>query len=175
VSHLPPCILSFEDRCIVAIIASAPRTCPANIDSLSNLLVRDLPSYTNRVIQRRRKLRERVYSSIVAVSKPNFTPIAIASREYPPQFPQAAPTQIFITTLERQYTGIKSADLQQFHWLFLAKTKLGWRLVNIYSRTSSADRTADSPITPAIESSKSSVGEAVRLWLNDCYFGKIGG
>jgi hypothetical protein len=90
--------------------------------------VRDLPSYTNRVIQRRRKLRERVYSSIVAVSKPNFTPIAIASREYPPQFPQAAPTQIFITTLERQYTGIKSADLQQFHWLFLAKTKLGWRL-----------------------------------------------
>jgi hypothetical protein len=180
VNYLPPCFPSFEVQCasnIFAlksqILAATPRTCPTNIASLANLLARDLPSYTNRVIQRRRKLSDKLYTSILAVGKPDFTPIAIVSREYPPQYPQSAPSQLFISSLERQYTGIKATDLQQFHWLFLAKTSLGWRLVNIYTRTSTEARTNDSPITPPIESSKSSIGEAVRLWLNDCYFGKI--
>ncbi len=179
-NYLPPCIPNIEFQCASAIVAiespkiALAQTCPTNIDSLGKLLVRDLPSYTNRVIQRRRKLADKLYSSILAVGKPDFTPITIISREYPPQFPQAAPAQIFISSLERQYTGIKSTDLQQFHWLLLAKTNLGWRLVNIYSRISTDTRTNDSPITPAIESSKSTIGEAIRLWLNDCYFGKIG-
>jgi hypothetical protein len=179
-NYISPCIPSFELHCanrVLAIesptIASTPRSCPANIDSLAKLLIRDLPSYTNRVIQRRRKLSDKLYSSILAVGKPDFTPIEIVSREYPSQFPQAAPTQMFISSLERQYTGIKSTDLQQFHWLLLAKTNLGWRLVNIYTRTGTLNRTNDSPIAPSIESSKSSIGEAIRLWLNDCYFGKI--
>lgn len=180
VNYLPPCIPSVEVQCVSnifdlksQILASTPRTCPTNIASLADLLARDLPSYTNRVIQRRRKLSDSLYSSILAVGKPDFKPIEIVSREYPPQFPQSAPSQVFISSLERQYTGIKSADLQQFHWLFLAQTSLGWRLVNIYTRTSTGARVADSPMTPPIESSKSSIGEAVRLWLNDCYFGKI--
>jgi hypothetical protein len=179
-NYLPPCIPSLEFQCVSAIfaiespiVASTPRSCPTNVASLADLLVRDLPSYTNRVIQRRRKLSDKLYSSILAVGKPDLTPIAIISREYPPQFPQAAPAQIFITSFERQYTEIKSTDLQQFHWLFLAKTNLGWRLVNIYTRTSTNTFTNDSPITPPIESSKSSIAEAVRLWLNDCYFGNI--
>jgi hypothetical protein len=180
VNYLPQCIPSVEVQCgsnisalKMPIVAATPRTCPTNVASLANLLARDLPSYTNRVIQRRRKISDKLYSSILAVGKPDLTPIPIVSREYPPQFPQAAPAQLFISSLERQYTGIKAADLQQFHWLFLAKTSLGWRLVNIYTRTSTDARTPDSPITPPIESSKSSIAEAVRLWLNDCYFGKI--
>jgi hypothetical protein len=179
-NYISPCIPSLEFQCantVLAIesptIALTPRSCPANLSSIAELLVRDLPSYTNRVIQRRRKLSDKLYSSILAVGKPDLTPIAIVSREYPSQFPQAAPTQMFITSFERQYTGIKSTDLQQFHWLFLAKTNLGWRLVNIYTRTSTGTRTNDSPITPPIESSRSSIAEAVRLWLNDCYFGNI--
>ncbi len=179
-NYLPPCLPSLEVQCarnIFAlkspIVAATPRTCPTNVASLANLLVRDLPSYTNRVIQRRRKISDKLYSSILAVGKPDFTPIEIVSREYPSQFPQSAPSQLFISSLERQYTGIKATDLQQFHWLFLAKTSLGWRLVNIYTRTSTGTRSSDSPLTPPIESSKSTIGEAVRLWLNDCYFGKI--
>jgi hypothetical protein len=179
-NYLPPCIPSLEFQCgsnVLAIenptISLTPRSCPANVSSLAELLVRDLPSYTNRVIQRRRKISDKLYSSILAVGKPDLTPIAIVSREYPSQFPQAAPAQLFISSLERQYTGIKSTDLQQFHWLFLAKTNLGWRLVNIYTRTSTGTRTNESLITPPIESSKSSIAEAVRLWLNDCYFGNI--
>jgi hypothetical protein len=174
VNYLPICVQSIEYQCnqVVPILASAPNTCPAKLDDLTTVLVRDLPSYANRLIQRRRKRTDEVYSSIVTVSAPEFKPIEIASREYPQQFPQAAPTQIFITTLERQYTGMRSSDLQQFHWLFMAQTRMGWRLVNIYSRTSAA-RGTNAPITPPIESSKTVVGEAIRLWLNDCQLGKV--
>jgi hypothetical protein len=153
-------------------VASTSQTCPVKLDSLTNLLVRDLPSYTNRLIQQRRNRTDKLYSSIVTASMPDLKPIETISREYPARFPQAAPTQVFIGTLERQYTGLQSAQLQQFHWLFLAQTRVGWRLVNIYSRTSGFP-SANASITPPIESSKTVVGEAVRLWLNDCYLGKV--
>jgi hypothetical protein len=176
VNYLPVCIQSIEYQCnkVVPILASVPNTCPAKLDRLTALLARDLPSYANRLIQRRRKLTARVYSSIVAAGASDFKPIEISSREYQPQFPQTPPIQIFITTLERQYTGIQASELQQFHWLFMAQTQMGWRLVSIYSRTSTA-RTTNAPMTPPIESSKTVVGEAIRLWLNDCYIGKVRG
>jgi hypothetical protein len=153
-------------------VASTPHTCPVKLDGLTNLLVRDLPGYTNRLIQQRRSRTDKIYSSIVTASMPDLKQIETTSREYPPQFPQAAPTQVFIGTLERQYTGLRSSQLQQFHWLFLAQTKMGWRLANIYSRTSSFP-SANAAISPPIESSKTVVGEAIRVWLNDCYLGKV--
>jgi hypothetical protein len=103
---------------------------------------------------------------------PELKPIETISREYPVVFPQSAPAQVFVGTLERQYTGLQYTQLQQFHWLFLAQTRLGWRLVNIYSRTSSFP-TANTAISPPTESSKTVVGEAIRIWLNDCYLGKV--
>jgi hypothetical protein len=103
---------------------------------------------------------------------PELKPIEITSREYPAQFPQSPPAQVFVGTLERQYTGLQSTQLQQFHWLFLAQTRMGWRLVNIYSRTSGFP-IANTAISPPIESSKTVVGEAIRIWLNDCYLGKV--
>lgn len=175
--YLPSCALNIEYRCnrhSVPILASLPNTCPAKLDALTNLLVRDLPGYTNRLIQRRRKRTDPVYSSIVTVSAPEFKPLEIASREYPLQFPQAAPQQVFITTLERQYTGIRSAELQQFHWLFMAQTRLGWRLVSIYASTGGLPR-GNTPVSPPLESSKTVVAEAIRLWLNDCHLGKVNG
>jgi hypothetical protein len=174
VNYLPECALRIGTQCnlSVPIVASAPNTCPIKLESLTNLLVRDLPSYTNRLIQQRRSRTDQVYSSIVTASMPEFKPIETISHEYPPHFPQAAPTQVFISTLESQYTGIQSTQLQQFHWLFIAKTRMGWRLVNIYSRTSGSPR-SNTLITPSIESSKTVVGEAVRLWLNDCHLGKV--
>ena len=177
-NYLPACILNSNNGCdpqhhrIVPIVASAPNTCPAQLADLANALDRDLPSYTNRLIQQRRSRKDPLYSSIVTASLPDLQPIDTLSREYPPRFPQAAPSQILLTTLERQYTGIKSTQLQQFHWLFIAKTRIGWRLVNIYSRTSTFPRT-NAPITPPTESSNTVVGEAVRIWLHDCYVGKI--
>jgi hypothetical protein len=192
VNYLPACVSTVGnwcDRLVVQVhqpinldnsvqkspvfVASTPHTCPAKLESLTNLLVRDLPGYTNRMIQQRRsRSTDKIYSSIVTASMPDLKPIETISREYPPQFPQSVPTQVFIGTLERQYTGLQSAQLQQFHWLFLAQTRMGWRLANIYTRTSSFP-SANTSISPPIESSKTVVGEAVRIWLNDCYLGKI--
>ena len=182
VNYLLACALSISNRCdarferlyqpVIPIMAAAPNTCPVKLEHLTNLLVRDLPSYTNRLIQQRRSRTDRVYSSIVTASMPELQPIDTISHEYPPHFPQAAPTQVFISTLERQYTGLQSTQLQQFHWLFIAKTRMGWRLANIYSRTSGSP-SANDPITPSIESSRTVVGEAVRIWLNDCHLGKV--
>jgi hypothetical protein len=178
VNYLPPCY-GIEYQCdqatdrIFPLVSLAANTCPADVNSLTSLLIRDLPSYANRLIQRRRKRTDELYSSLVTVGKPDFRSIEITSREYPARFPQSAPTQVFITTLERQYTGIKSAEIQQFHWLFMAKTRFGWRLSNIYSRTSIGKLTADAPIAPPTESSRTIVGEAISIWLNDCYLGKV--
>ena len=157
---------------IVPSIGAIPTTCPEKLDSLTNLLVRDLPSYGNRIVQQRRKRTDNVYNSIEVASIPELKPIDIVSREYPPQYPQSAPSQVFVTTLENQYTGIRSVKLQQFHWLFIAKTRQGWRLANIYTRTGGFPL-ANNLISPPIESSKTIVGEAIRIWLNDCYLGRI--
>jgi hypothetical protein len=168
----------FDSRVVEArqkfapILAATPHTCPAKLASLTNVLVRDLPSYANRLIQQRRKRSDPVYSSLVTASMPDLRPIESFSREYPARFPQMAPAQVFISTLERQYTGTKSAQLQQFHWLFLANTRLGWRLVNMYSQTGGSPGT-DTPVAPPIESSKTIVGEAISVWLNDCHLGKV--
>jgi hypothetical protein len=176
VNYLPACD-RIDNLCpnTIPLVSLVANTCPANLDSTIKLLIRDLPSYGNRVIQRRRKLKDAIYSSFITAGRPEFTPIETTSREYPPLFPQAAATQVFITTLERQYTGVKSAEIQQFHWLFMAKTRLGWRLGNIYSRTSTSPRTQNTPIAPPIESSRTIVGEAIRIWLDDCYVGKVKG
>ena len=160
------------DRKSIPVVVSTPQTCPVKVDSLTNLLVRDLPGYTNRLIQQRRNRTDKLYSSIVTASMPDLKPIETISREYPVVFPQSASTQVFIGTLERQYTGLQSTQLQQFYWLFLAQTRMGWRLANIYSRTGGFP-TANTAISPPIESSKTVVGEAIRIWLNDCYLGKI--
>jgi hypothetical protein len=156
----------------VAISGGKPVTCPVKLSSLAELLVRDLPSYGNRIVQQRRKRSDKIYSSIVTASAPELQPLPIVSREYPSQFPQAAPTQVFISTLENQYTGSRSGQIQQFHWLFLAQTRQGWRLANIYTRTGGFPL-ANNPISPPIESSRTIVGEAIRIWLNDCYLGKL--
>jgi hypothetical protein len=157
---------------VIPLVTAVPNTCPAKLTDLSKLLARDLPSYANRLIQQRRKRTDKLYSSIVTASDPELKPIEIVSREYSPQFPQAAPTQVFITTLENQYTGSQVAQIQQFHWLFLAQTRLGWRLVTIYTRTGGFP-IAKTLISPPIESSKTIVGEAIGIWLNDCYLGKV--
>jgi hypothetical protein len=169
-SHLAP--EPINKFSIAPLAGATPVACPVKLASLADLLVRDLPGYGNRILQQRRKRTDRVYSSLATASSPELQPLPVVSREYPAQFPQAAATQVFITTLETQYTGNRSAQIQQFHWLFLAQTRQGWRLANIYTRTGGFPLT-NNPISPPIESSQTIVGEAIRIWLNDCYLGKI--
>ncbi|MCC3590382.1 hypothetical protein [Microcoleus sp. PH2017_28_MFU_U_A] len=149
-----------------SLLARSP--CPADLEALVDRLLQDLPSYANRVIVRSgfapnnsRAIGD-VQRQIILAGRPEFEPL-------PLNFAEALPenaSQVFITTLERQYRGGKRVEIQQYHWLFLAKTEKGWELVKIVSRFGTV---ADvSPLSPA-ESEKSAIAEAIRLWLRDCY------
>ncbi|MCC3505927.1 MAG: hypothetical protein JGK23_24890 [Microcoleus sp. PH2017_19_SFW_U_A] len=149
-----------------SLLARSP--CPADLEALVDRLLQDLPSYANRVIVRSgfapnnsRAIGD-VQRQIILAGRPEFEPL-------PLNFAEALPenaSQVFITTLELQYRGGKRVEIQQYHWLFLAKTEKGWELVKIVSRFGTV---ADvSPLSPA-ENEKSAIAEAIRLWLRDCY------
>lgn len=154
---------------------SQRRTCPAEVEPLTALMLRDLPSYANRVIVRSRTRYAAIsaLNSIITAGRPEFVPLPLApgiSSTIPsPQ--NSSVRQVFITTLERQNTAGKAIDLQQFHWLFLTKTESGWRLALMFTRTGTVS--AGQPITPPRESSQGTIGQAVQTWLRDCNAGAV--
>ncbi|MEP0807927.1 MULTISPECIES: hypothetical protein [unclassified Coleofasciculus] len=159
---------------------SLPRqlsACPNNLENLTLLLLRDLPSYANRVNQRARRRSRKVdisSSSVIIAGRPEFEPLSLGPGQYTPTTPAelaAAPKQLFITTLERQYTAGKAIELQQYHWLFLAQTDSGWSLALMFSRTGPSP--GGRPPTPPRDSSNGIIGQAVRNWLQDCRVGKV--
>ncbi|NJR52397.1 MAG: hypothetical protein HC780_25295 [Leptolyngbyaceae cyanobacterium CSU_1_3] len=128
-------------------------------------MVRDLPGYANRV---RTRLTQRTaigsMGSILLAGRPEFAPLPLKPGSETP--PQNDLDQAFLTTLERQTVAGQPFDLQQYHWLFLAKTGRGWQLALMYTRTGQ-------PTTPPRESSQGIIGQAVRTWLRDCNAGAI--
>lgn len=145
-----------------------------DIETLTNQLLKDLPSYTNRVTQRSRRLKRVVdiYSYVLLAGKPEFAPLSLGPGVYTPTEPATGePQQVFITTLERQYTAGKLIQLQQYHWLFFTRTTSGWRLAFMFSRTGNYPNTQ--PPTPPRESSNGAVAQAVRIWLRDCQAGTL--
>ncbi|MCU0534706.1 MAG: hypothetical protein MUD14_12505, partial [Hydrococcus sp. Prado102] len=79
-------------------------SCPADVESLTNLLIQDIPGYANRVIQRVRKLDRPVYLStyVIIAGRPEFKPLPLVNRQYNPVLPDTS-QQVFFTTLERRY------------------------------------------------------------------------
>ncbi len=142
-------------------------SCPSSAEILASLLVRDLPSYTNRVYQRFRLSN----SYMLVASRPDFEPLPLGAgqratiSETPPE--PGDPHQVFITTLERNYHGGKLANLQLYHWLFLTQTDDGWRLALMYSMV--GPYPAGHPPSPPQDSSEGSIAEAIRIWLRDCH------
>ena len=148
--------------------------CPADITRLTTLMLRDLPSYTNRYIQSSRRLNREFdhYSYTLIASEAELTALPLG--EYHSTEPAAAseqPQQVFFTTLERQYHDGKVWRLQEYHWLFLVQTASGWQLVTMFS--SIGDYPSHNPPTPPRESSKGATGQAVMTWLRDCQAGSI--
>lgn len=152
-----------------------PRTtCPAQLADLVSLLLRDLPSYANRVSQRAYieafRVSDDIPGTIILAGRPEYQPIELSDREY-----QAAQedgtSQVFFTTLERQYAADKVVDLQHYYWLFLTQTEAGWQLVLLYS--SLGDNPPDQPPTPPQDASQGVVARAIRLWLRDCQAGSV--
>ena len=151
-----------------------------DLSQLTNKLLLDLPAYFNRATQRARRLDRsvQVYSYMLVAGKPDFTPLSLkrwtdeATDEADKSVNNAKGVeQIFFTTLERQYVKGKALQLQQFHWLFLTKTKSGWRMAMMYSQTGGYPK--QQPPTPPRESSNSAVGQGIETWLRDCRAGSI--
>ncbi|WP_193197040.1 hypothetical protein [Nostoc sp. MG11] len=147
-----------------------------NLEILTTQLLRDLPSYANRATQRARRLSRKgdVYSYMLVAGKPEFTPLPLNSEEYNADAPKSTASgveQVFFTTLERQYTGNKALELQQFHWLLLTKAKSGWRLVMMFTQTGTYPK--QQPPSPPRDSSNGAIAQAVKAWLRDCQAGSV--
>lgn len=155
---------------------SQSSSCPANIENLTALLLRDLPSYANRASQSSRRLSRAYdsYSYILLAGKPEFTPLTLGPGEYKSAASTAsseAYQQVFITTLERSYTKSRVVELQQYHWLFLTPTANGWYLGLMFSQIGSYPNVK--PPSPPRESSKGVIGQAINTWLRDCRAGSV--
>ncbi|WP_347339510.1 hypothetical protein [Planktothrix sp. FACHB-1355] len=150
-------------------------SCPADVETLINILLRDLPSYANRVTQRAR-LRDRsldVYGYFIVAGQAEFSPLTLGPGEYNPTTSQGGDNiqQVFFTTLQRRYTSKKPVQIQDYHWLFLTKTESGWRLAMMFSMT--GPYPAGRPPTAPRDSSYGVIGQAIEIWLRDCYAGTV--
>jgi len=155
---------------------STTQECPADLETLISLMVRDLPSYANRVIQKARRLDATVdnYSYVIVAGNPVFEPLPLGPNQLPFNSEEAADEsvrQVFLTTLERKYIGGKAVEFQNFHRLFLTQTPEGWRLALIFTQIGSSE--AGQPPTPPRESSNGVVGQAIITWLRDCRAGTV--
>ncbi len=158
-------------------ILNPPKNCPTDVEMLTAEMLRDLPSYANRIIQlSRHRGTTSDYTSlyIIIAGRPEFAPLSLGPGKYNPTDSAAdlkPPQQVFFTTLERQYRDGKVAELENYHWLFLTYTKEGWQLAMIYSQFGSYPATT--PPTAPQESSNGIIGQAIRIWLRDCRAGNI--
>ncbi|MEB3293600.1 MAG: hypothetical protein VKJ24_10605 [Synechococcales bacterium] len=153
-----------------AIAQSGRFTCPQDITTLTQLLVRDLPSYANRLTVRNKRLSQLAnLPTVILASQPDLQPLPLIPGGAIPSDPTLQ--QVFITTLERQTTAQQVHQLQQYHWLFLVQTRRGWQLTQSYSRTGSYP--AGKTITPPRESSQSTIAQSIKLWLRDCQAGAV--
>jgi hypothetical protein len=138
-------------------------------------MLRDLPSYTNRVTQR-------AYTNfrtadtpgyVILADRPEYEPLSLGLAENS-QVLEDDTSQVFFTTLERQYVTGQPVSLQHYHRLFLIQTPtLGWQLVLLFSTL--GDYPANQPPTPPQDTSQGAIAQAIRLWLRDCQAGSVGG
>jgi hypothetical protein len=148
-------------------------SCPQKIDKLMVQMLLDLPSYTNRVIQRTRsivkdkKLISQRY--IIIAGKAEFEPLTLNNSEYQTETTDSS-QQVFFTTLEREYRDDLIIETQNYHWLFLALTKEGWQIVTMYSRFGIESNTIT---MPPQDTTNGAIGQAIDLWLQDCRVGAI--
>lgn len=150
-----------------------PAVCPAEIETLTAGLLRDLPSYANRVARRTLGTtpNDTNFGTVLLAGRAEFEPLPLEALAFDPAA-DAATQQIFFTTLERRYLDAETISLEQYHWLFLVPAADGWRLTLMFSRTAK-DEPAIRPPTPPQESSDGIVGQAIQLWLRDCRAGAV--
>lgn len=145
-----------------ALAAPVESSCPQDVQTLTSLLLKDLPHYTNRL---RSRLGVEPPTYMLVAGKAEFEPLPLSQNQYRRVFEQE-PTQVFFTTLERTYRGKQVIEVQNYHWLMLVETSAGWQLFTLFSSLGSSQ--ADFPPDPPLESNQSAVAQGIRLWLRDC-------
>lgn len=153
-------------------LSEANFTCPDNVKKLTALLLKDLPAYSNRVIQRTQAINQAagIENYIIIASEAEFEPLDLPRLQYDPRSDRD-PEQVFFTVLERQYINNKIVDIQTYHWLFLTQTDSGWRTVIMFSRFGNSAE--NQPPTPPSETTDGIIGRGVQLWLRDCRAGTL--
>jgi hypothetical protein len=143
------------------------QSCPNHLPSLVDRMLKDLPSYANRVIQRQRNVikTQKPSFNIIAAGKPEFELLKSKSSEYTPNFPNRS-QQVFFTTLERRYSADRYTDTQSYHKLILTPTDKGWQMVLMFSQLGTKD--PNRPPLPPQDTTNGYMGQAVSLWLRDC-------
>ena len=147
-------------------------TCPDDVKELTTLLLKDLPSYSNRVIQRTQDLNQAagIENYIITASEAEFEPLPLPRLQYNP-IDDKDPEQVFFSVFERQYIDGKIVEIQTYHWLFLTQTDSGWRIVMMFSRFGNDNKYR--PPTPPKETTDGIIGQGVQLWLRDCRAGTV--
>jgi hypothetical protein len=150
-------------------------TCPQQLPELTTLLLRDLPAYSNRIIQRTQDLNQAAGNEnyIITASKAEFEPLALPRLSYDQSqhLGDHQVEQVFFTVSERQYIQGKIIDTETYHWLFLTLTHSGWRTVMLFSRFGNSQ--AGGLPTPPQETTNGIIGRGVQLWLRDCRAGTV--
>jgi hypothetical protein len=146
-------------------------SCPQDLQQLTSLLLKDLPDYSNRVIQRTQRINREagIRNFIITASPAEFEPLDLPQIQYNPLSNQQ-PKQVFFTVLERQYNQNQITNIQTYHWLFLTETKNGWQVVMMFSRFGNSQ---GSTPAPPQETTNGIIGQGVQLWLKDCHAGTV--
>jgi len=153
-------------------------TCPAEVEALSPLLLRDLPNYANRV-STRSQVRDRSFNPrgfVLVAAQPERGTVTPDPETYP-MVPSAdaiaanGVIPLFFTTLERQYHQDAASRIQHYHWVFLSQIQGSWHLSSMFSRI--GDYPDSTLVSPPRESRQGSIGQAIQLWLRDCNAGAI--
>ncbi|WP_160148439.1 hypothetical protein [[Leptolyngbya] sp. PCC 7376] len=146
--------------------AIAAPICVNSFPEMMPQLLADLPSYSNRVIQRARKLerQEDTFSYVIEAGLPDFRPLALKQQQFTPS---AADTteQVFFSTLNRQYIKNQTITLENHHWLFVTPSSQGWAVVHLLSALHQTEPGAIA--IPPRNATNGSVGKAIQLWLRD--------
>ncbi|OKH19591.1 hypothetical protein [[Limnothrix rosea] IAM M-220] len=147
---------------------AAPMICTKNESAAAIMpqLLADLPSYSNRVIQRARRLdrQEDTFSYIIEAGLPDFRPLPLKQQ----QFTSAAADtteQLFFTTLDKQYINDIPVYLENHHWLLVTPSSKGWAVVHLFSIVNR--REPGTILIPPRNTTHGSVGKAIQLWLRD--------
>ena len=147
--------------------AESEVACPNKLDELVDLLLQDLPAYSNRVIQRTQTRNQAagIENYIITAGRAEYQPLDLPRLQYDP-IDDRDPEQVFFTVLERQYLSGRIVEIETYHWLFLTLTDSGWRPVMLFSRFgNSAD---NKPPAPPRETTNGIIGRGIQLWLRDC-------